>query len=737
MAITYGSQAGTVITSFAMNETLGDQTQQSGNNTVVVSDDLSTAGNGQIGTGTNGLGNTYVGRPVIIDLGLSTEQERICIAEVAGTGNTFILTVHEDWDTNPVITTDTIHVPYEPGDIEDGGAGGGINLNAKTGLWELSNTLTIDGGFFVPPGQALECDDDGANVSAIVGSGGYLYMGYLGGGSALNGAISTAYNGATGEPWWQFQSGSFARIYDSLFWAQLVGQQFECASGSAVLFNKTKIISGADECHLFDADCTDLSISGKGATTDIVRVDAGTIAFGLIISDIYTLDTVADTTTETLELEGVVFSNIPLYITVRQGKTWNLIDPVWGATDETDFTWVSRSSNAVYDRRSVKATVQTADGTKLQNANVIVYEGTQLDDLVLELVTDTDGYAEDSFIYIGHVGVSTVSVTTTYGAHALRVDNWLYTPFVAAQVSAEKFSGVVTLIPDPNIVQTTQATAKSAGSGIVWNDDTNPSSIIEFTGGAGGTIGLAVGDTITGATSGADGIVTEILDGDGTAGTIHLKTRDANDFTNGETIGNGADGWTATYTASTQQDFSIWVDGNSLSYQTIHDYFAALTAENTLTTDGELIHEWGRDSQGRALYKSGSDFFTERSNSKGVIIVNKGAGNISYFTDDAGGTWTPPTTVTVQVTVLDNSTGLPIESAHVLLIDDATKSIDILRAATNASGLASTSYSGTVPLAVTGWVRQNDIVGTDYVPQDISGTVTAAGLSLTVRLNPL
>lgn len=203
MGITYAAGAGTIITSFAVNETLGDQTQQSNDDTVVISDSFVNLSNGQHGDGTNGLGETYAGRLVVIDLGLSTQQVRMCTGESAGTGTTYILTVHEDWDTNPVTTTDTIHVCYELADIEDGAASGGIGLGGKTGLWELSNDLTVgDGtnaaGLQIVAGAALETDDNGSAINSIVENNGYLFMGYEGGGSPINGGIVTAYNNTAG-----------------------------------------------------------------------------------------------------------------------------------------------------------------------------------------------------------------------------------------------------------------------------------------------------------------------------------------------------------------------------------------------------------------------------------------------------------------------------------------------------------------------------------------------------------
>lgn len=732
MAITYGAAAGTAITSYAMNETL-PASQPTNLLQVRVSDDISTAGNGNIGNGTNGIGNSYVGRLIIINLGVS-EERRMCTAET-DEGTTFLLTVHEEWSSQPVGSTDTVHVPYEPADIEDGGAGGGIGLGGKTGLWELSNTLTINtsSGLQIMRSEALEADDDGVNVSVLVN--GDFYAGYESAGQYVAGGICTAYNNATGEPTWQWASGSKGRLYDTVIWSSFKALQYECANGSDAQFRGCKLISLSDELHMYDATLIDSAVSGRKSTTDIMRIDAGTTIDGLAVGEFDTLDTVADTTTETLEISGVLFSGVTDLINVRNNKTWNVIDPIWDATTYTDFIWVGSTANAVNHKTSVTAIIQEADGTKLQNALLNVYENTQLADLVIEATTDVNGLASGSFLYKAHV---TNSATTTYGGHALQAGKWLYLPFVATKISDEKLDGTLVLSPDNNIVQTTQATALTDGSGVTWNEDTNPSSVIEFTGGSGGTIGLAVGDTITGATSTADGIVTDILSGDGTAGTIHLKTRDANDFTPaGETIGNGADGWTATFTAGTQQDFSIWIDGNSKSFQTIYDYIAAKTTETTLSADGELIWEWCRDAQTQAFYATGSSFYTEQSNSKGIIVVNGGAGSIDYFTDDAGGTWTPPTSVTVQITVLDDSTGLPIATtAHVLMLKDSDKS-EIMSQAVNGSGVASIPYNYVGNIDVVGWVREWNLTGDDYTPKNYSGTITASGLSLTIRLEPI
>ena len=675
MAITYSAPNGTRITSPAMTEALPSQAQQTGNNTVVVSDTLGNIGGGQIGNGTNGIGDTYAGRLLIINQNTGSEQIRFCTTDAAGTGTTRILTVSEDWTTNPVITTDTIYVPYEFGDIEDGGAGNGINLNSKSGLWEFSNTLEIQstGVLQTVGGQGMELDDQGTTYAFQVQSGGFFYGGYPAAGANISGSQIISYNNATGEPTTEVLSGGHLHLWDCLVWAQRFGQQFDVQDGGEGYFRRTKFLSVTDELILYDSDIGDCSADGRGATTEIVRVDTGTVCDGFVIANVDTLDSRADTVTETLTLSGVQFVNVTDLINVRNNKTWDMIDPIWDATTFSDFVWVGTTSNAVNDRRSVFAVVQEADGTKLQNALVNIYENTQLADLVQELTTDVDGEASGNFLYLEHL---TNSTTNTYGGHALQAGKWLYLPFVAAQVSTEAFNGTIVLNPDNNITETTQATAITAGSGITWNEDTNPSEVVAFTGGSGT---LADGMIITYSPSGAVGTISTAMSGDSTAGEFHLHTRNATAIGTGQTFtrtGGTAGTFSGTHTNASEQPFSIWIDGNDLAMTIIYDYLAARQNETTLTATGELIWEWCRSAQTQPLYYNGSAFFTEVSNAKGIVVVDGGAGTQAYYTDDNGVQYVPPVTVTVTFDSLKDNSEVRIYEAGTNVelagVEDAT-----------------------------------------------------------------
>ena len=95
-------------------------------------------------------------------------------------------------------------------------------------------------------------------------------------------------------------------------------------------------------------------------------------------------------------------------------------------------------------------------------------------------------------------------------------------------------------------------------------------------------------------------------------------------------------------------------------------------------------------------------------------------------------------TVTVQVEVLDDDTGLAIATTgHVYLLKKSDYSTVVLNAATNGSGIVQdTTYAYTVDEDVEGWVREMDLSGTDYAPANISGTIKSGGLFLTARLKP-
>lgn len=139
-------------------------------------------------------------------------------------------------------------------------------------------------------------------------------------------------------------------------------------------------------------------------------------------------------------------------------------------------------------------------------------------------------------------------------------------------------------------------------------------------------------------------------------------------------------------------------------------------------------------------YSSGTLWHGLNSGTNADIIINSlGGTNISNteVSNTNGGTVTVNASVPITITVYDEDTGLVIPlTAHVQLLLNSDKSV-ILSSATDASGVAATSYNYVGDVSVVGWVRQWDLVGADYTPKEISGTITSTGLVLEVRLNPI
>jgi hypothetical protein len=568
----------------------------------------------------------------------------------------------------------TADVFYNVDDI-DNAVGQTVNLNSKSGAYEVSRKLSIGttvgdaAGLQLTDSEYLECSDEGTGISLQVYNNAFLLVGFEIQGSSQSGAIITATNnvsGEGGENWAQVDSGGRWEIYDSVIWSQRVSLPIDFQNGTPGaqgVIKNTKIISGTDDLFLYQVLLDNVNISGRDGTNEFVRLYSSTTATNITLTNTSGTTNGNNTGSESITVRDINFVSNANFITLENDKDWFIINPTWTVTTQADLNFGSTTGSSVSDQRSVDVIVSKTDSTLIPDANVIIYEGTQLDDLVLETFTDANGEASGVFNYrfFDKSGTATAT-TTTYGNHAFRVDAWGYLPFVAAQTSTSKIDGTTTLNVDNNLTDAqTQAGAITAGSGITWNEQTNPGSLITFTS-ATGT--LSVGDTVT--VGSATGVVVEFVDGTGTSSdpVVFLKDRNATAIATGTTATSTSWGATTSTAASDFYEFSVFVDGNSTSYQTIYDYLAALTSQTTLSADGELIHEWGNRNQGRAFYYDGNNFSTERSGTDGVIIVNstKG-GTLEYFTSDNGDQYIPPASYTISFTGIKDGTEVRIHNS--------------------------------------------------------------------------
>lgn len=189
----------------------------------------------------------------------------------------------------------------------------------------------------------------------------------------------------------------------------------------------------------------------------------------------------------------------------------------------------------------------------------------------------------------------------------------------------------------------------------------------------------------------------------------------------------------------TQFNFS---DNISMSAST--DYFIAVEESTSYSGDGANHVNVGTDTSspthsGNMATESGT--WTASSGTDVIFFVSRGGYVIIQASNGANpgtylNTGSPPggvrieNGVTVSVTVRDEG-GTAVQNAGVYVqlaagpFDDTNQ---ILRAFTNASGLATTSYNYTGDVSVVIRVRKKG-----FVPFDGSGTITANGLSASVR----
>lgn len=127
-----------------------------------------------------------------------------------------------------------------------------------------------------------------------------------------------------------------------------------------------------------------------------------------------------------------------------------------------------------------------------------------------------------------------------------------------------------------------------------------------------------------------------------------------------------------------------------------------------------------------------------------VNIVNctvdgAGASAANFFVDDAAGITITLVfdTIPLKVTVLDKDTGLALPNARVYLHKDGDTGTVYFEDDCDVNGEVNAAITYPGDTDVVGWAREMDQTGTDYHPEDITGTIVSTGLNLTVSLRPL
>ena len=674
MAITTSAPNGVIVTTAAVSEAAGSQTQAASNQ-VVLSNSFANLNNGNVA-----VGISYPTRLVMIRRGTATQEIKYCTAETAGTPTTFILTVHEDWDVPPA-TSDQIDISYV---IQDAATLTGLGLiNKRVADYTSSRRFTVGSGggtfafFAMIDGVSLESVDNGSTTVAdfIVENGAYFVNGYVAANTPVSGGYIIGTPATNGELVFNAVSGSYCYLYD--WFLTCVFQNKIWFRGTAV-FNKAKIFSGSYTAEINGTiTAFNITFEGKGATTDTWLVDASTDIDTMSLISTNGFITDADATVQSITLRNITFVGNLRHFLIYEKKTIELIDPssfVPVITDQTELDFAGTIRDGLLNERySLKPTVQQADGTAIPSSLVAVYEGLLNDNLELVVFADSNGQVDDSWIYKTYSDNADTSVTVTeYGNHALRVYKYGYVPFIAAQTSNVKFSGAITLIDDSAITEASQATALTTGSGITpihhapGETDTRPMKVLNYDAGTGSV--PTVGETITQGS--ATGVVVEYL-GSAASGTLVLDNWNGTEFTDNQTMSGGASTFNGVTDliggTSFYQEYSWEIDCTTKSLVVTYDYLAAEMAglgSPIISAIYEQLHEWGGSDQSQAIYSGAAGYFTLRAlqefgspdSYEGVWLSNRGGGTIAYMTSDANVQYTPAVTYTHTLNNIQENT---------------------------------------------------------------------------------
>lgn len=724
MAITYSSGAGTHVTSPAKTGTVKSFT----GGKVRLEDPITTGNNGNLMTSP-----TYTGRLIIITAGTGSGQTRFISGETlaVGDGDDADLDVSEPWATDPDGTS-TYSISYI---VQDAATLGGLSLISRSGFYEWGREHVVEStGFIFMTGPPHEWNDEGSTTvgSWQVESGGRLDIGYINAGAAVAGTTNVIINGAVGEWGLDLQAGSECNFFDMTLIGTLVTNKISVVGGTHV-WQKGKMQTMSYGTLLAGTmSISDWAFAGGGTTNDWVRTEDTVAIDGVVLTDTNGWDSLDDGLTETLEVRGCLFLNpVARNVWVHDDKTWNFVNAVNLGADSTLIVFEVDDLNEVNALFSLDITVTEPDGTAIVDADCYVYEGLLNQDLPTanRVDTDSNGDASTDVLLTKFTFPASVFTTVTSGQHSLKVYEWLKTPFVTALTpdtgTTDGITVGVVLIDDPDIVTTTQATAITNGAGITIEQPTNPTTLLSYDT---GTILFVVGDVVDGA-GGAQGTVTEITEGDITSGRIHLRLRNATAFVAGENLLVSAVKKAQATNPLVALDFSTHIDSNAKSLQAVYDYWAARQAEDTITADGITTIEWGAGEWAPIVFADGGDsFHTERNvgNTDGVFVSDRGAGGISYMTDDGGTQYTPPVSVTLTVSTKFN--GDAREGIRIR-IQETDKTL-VAEGTTNASGVFTAAFNYTTDLTVKVEVREKT-----YKFQSISALIVSTGMSVPVSLS--
>jgi len=404
-------------------------------------------------------------------------------------------------------------------------------------------------------------------------------------------------------------------------------------------------------------------------------------------------------------------------------------------------TGVSPASNA-NNNVSMDFTFEEIYTGLVQNTRLVVER--DVDSVVAD--SDVAGADGQALIRLLHEEVTGLTSDNKFTAFAMGC--WMYnfdpvvadidestTPVLSGTAEDLQFGGVLVQPPDLNITQSTQATVASytdidtsdklydraADWKMLTDANTQyPTIKTKLITAEGNLCAVAVGtdlDIDSGAAAvfavntGTDLLTIDCATVFDVGSTFAGIKADNIDFNGSSTIGDNL---------ILTGNVSIFAAMNLTGVIINGDLRIATGANSTLTFDNVIV-------TGNIFNDSGSNTLTINATGGSLTAGDPGTGN---------GQTNIVNSVNITITVLDRSDDTPIEFAHVLLYLTSDFTTQVINAATNASGVASTTFNFSSDAGVEGWVRNVDFVDDDYRPENISGTITSNGFAITVRLTP-
>jgi len=510
----------------------------------------------------------------------------------------------------------------------------------------------------------------GINPIIIRGSSDLKKVGVLGGPASFTQSLRPVFDIGPEVEEFQSYSTQFADLKEINFGTsttpmngsklKLVGNTFSNT------FPITKNISGTASLELNNTlVSTTGSYTSISASHAFLLLDTGSIdSTQFQVLNTYGFTSTTANTTQTFTLTNHIFTSNTKYLTIYQNKTWNIINPVWSTPTTNSLAFVESGSNYVNEQYRYTTTVVDSNLAALSASKCYIYEGTITGSVVYRGQTDSSGlFTVDILKTLFMPSASTAEsprllVSQSYGNFANKIYKYTYTPYIAGLTVAAAINKNIALVTDGNISETNQDTALASSSSIFVTKNSgslNPVKVISY---KSGSVAFTSGSTVTGASSGATGMVNQYI-GDSLTGTVVLKLGNITKFTHNEILTSGGTSIATASVNSSDGGFSgsyTWnVECGSNTLQGVYDYLAAEMASYPIRSATFVqVLNWGQGQQSQLMYAGGLGYYTDRNTSlaQGVWLSNYGLGTINYITSDEGYQYIPPVQYTLTLTNL-------------------------------------------------------------------------------------